>query len=121
MRPAYYVNNGRQAIEVSRYMHGNAAQVYQYVFRAGRKDDGHSDLQKALTFLSDWEAHCEANTGPYWAAFDQAHKNHCVLVVGLGSHKIAALSDIFHAWAEGVDADFRSAREAILALKDILT
>ncbi|OAG77188.1 hypothetical protein Amal_01437 [Acetobacter malorum] len=53
----YKTESGLQAWDVTRYMSGNMAQAFQYVYRAGRKGDEAEDLRKAMAFLEDWVAH----------------------------------------------------------------
>ena len=56
----YLFPNGRQPIEISRYLSSNGGQALQYVARATRTDkenvkheDARSDLRKAIHFLVD--------------------------------------------------------------------
>lgn len=53
----YKTESGLQVWDVTRYMSGNMAQAFQYVYRAGRKGDELEDLRKAVAFLEDWVAH----------------------------------------------------------------
>lgn len=53
----YQTESGLQVWDVTRYMSGNMAQAFQYVYRAGRKGDEAEDLRKAVAFLEDWVAH----------------------------------------------------------------
>lgn len=51
-----------QAWDVTRYMSGNLAQAWQYIFRCGQKgelQDSIHDLRKAIDFLEDYIAHPE--------------------------------------------------------------
>lgn len=56
----YLFPNGRQPIEISRYLSSNGGQALQYIARATRTDqenvkheDARSDLRKAIHFLVD--------------------------------------------------------------------
>ncbi|KXV71392.1 DUF3310 domain-containing protein [Acetobacter cerevisiae] len=53
----YKTESGLQVWDVTRYMSGNMAQAFQYVYRAGRKGNEAEDLRKAVAFLEDWVAH----------------------------------------------------------------
>lgn len=56
--PNYYkAGNGLQVWDVTRYMSGDMAQAFQYVYRAGQKGDDAEDLRKAIHFLEDWVKH----------------------------------------------------------------
>lgn len=53
----YKTESGLQVWDVTRYMSGNMAQAFQYVYRAGHKGSEVEDLRKAVAFLEDWVAH----------------------------------------------------------------
>ncbi|WP_252353886.1 DUF3310 domain-containing protein [Acetobacter sp. P5B1] len=53
----YKTESGLQVWDVTRYMSGNMAQAFQYVYRAGRKGNEVEDLRKAVAFLEDWYSH----------------------------------------------------------------
>lgn len=55
--PSYYRLGTFEARDVTRYMSGNMAQAWQYVFRCdgkGGPDDAIEDLRKAVDFIEDW-------------------------------------------------------------------
>ncbi|MCE2563339.1 hypothetical protein [Komagataeibacter sp. FNDCF1] len=59
-RGAHYQTGQFQAWDVSRYLSGDMAQAWQYVYRCGRKgseQDAITDLRKAVDFIEDWQAH----------------------------------------------------------------
>ncbi|PYD81325.1 hypothetical protein CFR80_12325 [Komagataeibacter oboediens] len=59
-RGAHYQAGQFQAWDVSRYLSGDMAQAWQYVYRCGRKgseQDAVTDLRKAVDFIEDWLAH----------------------------------------------------------------
>ncbi|BCZ76010.1 hypothetical protein [Komagataeibacter phage phiKX1] len=59
-RGAHYQAGQFQAWDVTRYLSGDMAQAWQYVYRCGRKgseQDAITDLRKAVDFLEDWCAH----------------------------------------------------------------
>ena len=65
----YLFPNGRQPIEISRYLSSNGGQALQYVARATRTDtenvkheDARSDLRKAIHFLVDEYERVGGNT-----------------------------------------------------------
>ena len=65
----YLFPNGRQPIEISRYLSSNGGQVVQYVARATRVDkenvkheDARSDIRKAIHFLVDEYERIGGNT-----------------------------------------------------------
>lgn len=53
----YKTESGLQVWDMTRYMSGNMAQAFQYVYRAGRKGDEAEDLRKSVAFLEDWVSH----------------------------------------------------------------
>lgn len=53
----YKTESGQQVWDVTRYMSGNMAQAFQYIYRAGHKGNEAEDLRKAVAFLEDWIAH----------------------------------------------------------------
>lgn len=53
----YKTESGLQVWDVTRYMSGNMAQAFQYVYRAGYKGSEVEDLRKAVAFLEDWYEH----------------------------------------------------------------
>lgn len=65
----YLFPNGRQPIEISRYLSSNGGQALQYIARATRVDsenvkheDSRSDLRKAIHFLVDEYKRVGGNT-----------------------------------------------------------
>ncbi|WP_148707763.1 DUF3310 domain-containing protein [Komagataeibacter melaceti] len=59
-RGAHYQAGQFQAWDVTRYLSGDMAQAWQYVYRCGRKgseQDAVTDLRKAVDFIEDWIAH----------------------------------------------------------------
>lgn len=59
-RGAHYQDGQFQAWDVSRYLSGDMAQAWQYVYRCGKKgtpQDAITDLRKACDFIADWLAH----------------------------------------------------------------
>lgn len=56
----YKTESGLQVWDVTRYMSGNMAQAFQYVYRAGHKESEIEDLRKAVAFLEDWKQHNDA-------------------------------------------------------------
>lgn len=65
----YLFPNGRQPIEISRYLSSNGGQALQYVARATRTDkenvkheDARSDIRKAIHFLVDEYKRVGGNT-----------------------------------------------------------
>ncbi|GBQ44977.1 hypothetical protein [Komagataeibacter europaeus] len=59
-RGAHYQGGQFQAWDVTRYLSGDMAQAWQYVYRCGRKgseQDAVTDLRKAVDFIEDWLAH----------------------------------------------------------------
>lgn len=65
----YLFPNGRQPIEISRYLSSNGGQALQYIARATRTDkenvkheDARSDLRKAIHFLIDEYERVGGNT-----------------------------------------------------------
>lgn len=65
----YLFPNGRQPIEIARYLSSNGGQVVQYVARATRVDkenvkheDARSDIRKAIHFLVDEYERVGGNT-----------------------------------------------------------
>lgn len=64
-RGTHYQAGQFQAWDVTRYMSGDLAQAWQYVYRCGRKgseQDAIVDLQKAVDFIEDWQAHNDVPT-----------------------------------------------------------
>lgn len=63
----YKTKSGLQVWDVTRYMSGNMAQAFQYVYRAGHKGSEIEDLRKAVAFLEDWYLHkdCPAMANVY--------------------------------------------------------
>lgn len=58
--PNYYRLGTFEARDVTRYMSGNMAQAWQYVFRCdgkGGPEDALEDLRKAVDFIEDWMVH----------------------------------------------------------------
>lgn len=65
----YLFPNGRQPIEISRYLSSNGGQALQYIARATRTDkenvkheDARSDIRKAIHFLVDEYKRVGGNT-----------------------------------------------------------
>lgn len=65
----YLFPNGRQPIEISRYLSSNGGQALQYIARATRADsenvkheDARSDIKKAIHFLVDEYERVGGNT-----------------------------------------------------------
>lgn len=56
----YKTESGLQVWDVTRYMSGNMAQAFQYVYRSGHKGSEVEDLRKAVAFLEDWKQHNDA-------------------------------------------------------------
>ncbi|MBY4639688.1 hypothetical protein K6L44_06690 [Gluconacetobacter entanii] len=59
-RGTHYRSGAFQAWDVTRYLSGDMAQAWQYVYRCGCKgsaQDAITDLRKAVDFLEDWCAH----------------------------------------------------------------
>lgn len=61
-RGAHYQAGQFQAWDVTRYLSGDMAQAWQYVYRCGRKgseQDAVTDLWKAVDFIEDWLRHID--------------------------------------------------------------
>ena len=56
----YKTESGLQVWDVTRYMSGNMAQAFQYIYRAGHKESEVEDLRKAAAFLNDWKKNNDA-------------------------------------------------------------
>jgi len=59
-RGTHYQAGQFQAWDVTRYLSGDMAQAWQYVYRCGRKgteQDAITDLRKACDFIEDWLTH----------------------------------------------------------------
>ncbi|WEQ51168.1 hypothetical protein LV478_11570 [Komagataeibacter oboediens] len=78
-RGAHYQAGQFQAWDVTRYLSGDMAQAWQYVYRCGRKgseQDAVMDLRKAVDFIEDW---CTNDVPVREVDPDVRHRMNCLL------------------------------------------
>lgn len=75
--PQHYTQgiNGHECIEFSRCLDFDLGNAFKYVWRAGHKDNGQEDLDKAIWYLKDWQDNHkydkEYESDPSWLATNQ--------------------------------------------------
>lgn len=119
----YKTESGLQVWDVTRYMSGNMAQAFQYVYRAGRKGDELEDLRKAVAFLEDWYQHNDAPVMGNLSPGDMIEKEKPLrtLLLNAAEWKRPVLNNIWHMdfcgdAIEGLEARVHAYHETILHL-----
>ncbi|GCE85113.1 DUF3310 domain-containing protein [Komagataeibacter diospyri] len=98
-RGEHYRTGQFQAWDVTRYLSGDMAQAWQYVYRCGRKgsdQDAITDLRKAVDFLEDW---CANDVPIREVDPDVRHRVNCLLCdhQAVDGWKVPILDRIFMA------------------------